>query len=103
MSHRTGTLQTVIPTLQIGPDTGDPATVGNTWEQTFAHVPAPTGTKLLILHFQNVDLPPGNRLEVDLGYDTDVFTSADGDQFWTRPVNSAVRDTSVSVGSAATP
>lgn len=87
MSHRTGTLQTQAPAIQIGPDTGDPATVGNTWEHDFDHTPAPSGTKLLILHFQNVDLPPGNRLEVDLGYDTDVFTSADGEQFWTRPVN----------------
>jgi len=87
MSHRTGTIQTVAPQIQIGPDTGDPATVGDTWEHDFAHTPAPTGTKLLILHFQNVDLPLGNRLEVDLGYDTDVFTSADGAQFWTRPVN----------------
>jgi hypothetical protein len=45
------------------------------------------GTKFVLLHFQNVSLPGGSRLEVDLGYDTDVFTSADGDQFWTRPVN----------------
>jgi hypothetical protein len=25
-------------------------------------------------------------LEVDLGYDTDVFTSLDGTDFWTRPI-----------------
>jgi hypothetical protein len=40
-----------------------------------------------MLHFQNVNLPGANRLEVDLGYDTDVFTSADGGSFWTRPIN----------------
>jgi hypothetical protein len=34
-----------------------------------------------------VSLPASNRLEVDLGYDTDVFTAADGTDFWTRPVN----------------
>ena len=28
-------------------------------------------------------------LEVDLGYDTDTFTAADGDEFWTRPINVA--------------
>ncbi|HNP51917.1 MAG TPA: trypsin-like peptidase domain-containing protein [Nitrosomonas nitrosa] len=87
MSHRTGTLQTITPAIQIGPDTSDAPTFGNTWVHDFTHAPAPTGTKLVILHFQNVNLPPGNRLEVDLGYDTDVFTSADGNQFWTRPVN----------------
>ncbi len=87
MSHRTGTLQDVSPVIQIGPDTGDPASSGNTWAHDFAHTPAPTGSKFLILHFQNVDLPPGNRLEVDLGYGTDEFTAADGAQFWTRPIN----------------
>src|SRR5262249_49359056 len=59
----------------------------HTWTLNFPYVHAPTGTKFLILHFQNVSLPEGNRLEVDLGYDTDIFTSADGTEFWTRPVN----------------
>ena len=40
-----------------------------------------------MLHFTGVSLPASNRLEVDLGYDTDVFTSAEGSDFWTRPVN----------------
>jgi len=57
------------------------------WAVDFPHTPAPGGTKFLILHFRNVSLPPGNRLEVDLGYGTDVFTSADSPEFWTRPVN----------------
>ena len=41
----------------------------------------------MILHFTGASLPAANRLEVDLGYDTDVFTSADGNDFWTRPIN----------------
>jgi len=45
------------------------------------------GTKLLMLHFQNVGLPGTSPLEVDLGYDTDVFTSTDGRTFWTWPIN----------------
>jgi hypothetical protein len=49
--------------------------------------PAPGATKLLILHFQNVNLTGANRLEVDLGYGTDVFTATDGTAFWTRPIN----------------
>jgi hypothetical protein len=52
----------------------------------FTDAPAP-GTRLIMLHFQNVSLPGTNRLEVDLGYDMDVFTSADGAAFWTRPID----------------
>ena len=91
MSHIVGTLQTIAPPLVIGPDAGTAPNPPGTWSLAFQHVPAPTGTKLLILHFTNVSLPASNRLEVELGYggaDTvDTFTSADGTDFWTRPVN----------------
>ena len=90
MSHITGTLQTVLPAITIGPDSGDPPSAPNTWTRTFlpASPPDPSGIKLVILHFTSANLPANNRLEVDLGYDTpDVFTSADGPDFWTRPVN----------------
>ena len=87
MSHNVGTVQTASPPFSIGPDTGALPSGPDTWSGAFAWVPAPTGTKFLILHFTNVSLPAGNRLEVDLGYDTDVFTIADGPDFWTRPVN----------------
>ena len=87
MSHITGTIQVLGTPLTIGPGSGLPPTSPNTWAVDFAHAPAPGGTKLLILHFTNVSLPGSNRLEVDLGYDTDVFTSADGGDFWTRPIN----------------
>ena len=87
MTHNVGTIQTAAPAFTIGPDTGTAPSGPNTWSGSFASVPAPTGTKFLILHFTAVSLPASNRLEVDLGYDTDVFTSADGTDFWTRPVN----------------
>lgn len=87
MSHITGSVQVLGAPVTIGPDTGAPPSSPNTWALDFAHSPAPGGTKLVMLHFQNVNLPGANRLEVDLGYDTDVFTSADGGSFWTRPVN----------------
>ena len=90
MSHITGTIQFVNPVLVIGPDSGLPATSLNTWAIDFAHTPAPTGTQLLILHFTGAAFPPGSKLEVDLGYgagEKDVFTSADGSDFWTRPIN----------------
>ncbi len=87
MSHNTGTVQTVAPSFRIGPASGQPPTSGTTWSQPFTPAPAPTGTKFVILHFTNVSLPAGNRLEVDLGYATDVFDAGSGTQFWTRPIN----------------
>lgn len=87
MSHVTGTVQLLGAPLTIGPATGTPPTSPNTWAVEFAHAPAPLGTKMVMLHFQNVNLPGANRLEVDLGYDTDVFTAADGGSFWTRPID----------------
>jgi hypothetical protein len=86
MSHDVGTVQPVTPVITLGPDAGPPS-APNTWKLNFPWTPAPSGTKLVILHFANASLPASNRLEVDLGYDTDVFTSADGPEFWTRPVN----------------
>ncbi|HJR79348.1 MAG TPA: vWA domain-containing protein [Anaerolineales bacterium] len=87
MSHVTGTVQAVAPVVSIGPDSGIAPSAPNTWSLNFAHTPAPGSTKLLILHFRSANFPANNRLEVDLGYDTDVFTAADGTDFWTRPIN----------------
>ena len=89
MSHVTGSVQTVSPVAKIGPDFGPATGPSNTWTLNFnpPPSPAPGGTKLLILHFTGAILPAANRLEVDLGYDTDIFTSADGTDFWTRPIN----------------
>jgi hypothetical protein len=44
-------------------------------------------THFLLLHFTGVSLPGNNRIEIQLGYDTDIFTSADRTSFWTRPIN----------------
>ena len=88
MSHVTGTIQTLAAPIQLGPDFGPATNPPDTWTDSFAAAPPPIGvTKLVMLHFRNVNLPGNNRLEVDLGYDTDVFTAADGADFWTRPVN----------------
>ena len=86
MTHRIGTMNTISP-LTIGPDSGAAPTSPNTWVLTFQPVPAPGGTKFVILHFTAAALPAANRLEVELGYDLDSFTSADGPDFWTRPIN----------------
>lgn len=87
MSHNTGTVQSVAPAIQIGPDTGQPPTSGNTWSHDFVHAPAPGGTKFVILHLGAASIPAGNRVEVDLGYGTDVFDASSGGDFWTRPIN----------------
>lgn len=76
MSHITGTVQVLPTPLTIGPGT------------TFFNPPAaPGGTKLLLLHFQNLNFQPGDQLQVKLGYAIDTFSAADGPAFWTRPVN----------------
>ena len=75
MSHITGTLQ-VGPPITIGPGV-----------TPFNPPAAPGGTKLLMLHFTNLNFKPGDQLHVDLGYGTDTFTAADGPAFWTRPIN----------------
>jgi V8-like Glu-specific endopeptidase len=87
VSHQIGTVQQIVPPLTVGPDSGGAATSPNEWLENVPYTPAPTGTKFLILHFSNVNLPANNRLEVDLGYETDVFSSTDGASFWTRPID----------------
>ncbi len=99
MSHITGTIVTIGP-VTIGPDSGSPPTSANTWTYSFSPTPPPIGnTKFVILHFQSANLPAHNRVEVDLGYggEKDVFTSADGGDFWTRPVNVAALAATVTV------
>lgn len=77
MSHNTGTVQVLGAPLTITPG---PTTI-------FDPPDAPGGTKFLMLHFQNLDFEPGDTLQVNLGYDIDEFTAADGPAFWTRPIN----------------
>ena len=76
MSHITGTVQIQSPPLKYGPGV-----------HHFNPPMAPGGTKLLMLHFTNLNFKPGDSLQVDLGYGTDTFTAADGPEFWTRPIN----------------
>jgi hypothetical protein len=39
-----------------------------------------------MLHFTTAVLGGSDRIEVGLGYDTDVFTNASGPDFWSRPI-----------------
>jgi hypothetical protein len=86
--HRLGSLVPQSPPRQFAPGSGTNLG-GGVWEQTFTAA-APTAggpTKFMILHFTGVTLGAGQRLEVSLGNgDTDVFATASGPDFWTRPV-----------------
>lgn len=86
MSHRLGSVVTLGAPVDIGPDAGPP-TSPNTWIATFPVDPA---AKFVMLHFVGAALAASDRLEVDLGYDTDVYTTAWGPDFWSRPVRGDV-------------
>ena len=45
------------------------------------------GPRFVLLHFDNVILAVGARLEIALGYDTDVFVPNSGSDIWSRPIN----------------
>jgi von Willebrand factor type A domain/Trypsin-like peptidase domain len=81
MSHRLGSVISGAP-IDIGPDAG-PETSPNTWQVTF---PVDPLAKFVMLHFNGTSLPSGDRLEVDLGYDTDVYRSTWGPDYWSRPI-----------------
>ncbi|KAI9782466.1 MAG: hypothetical protein M1839_004952 [Geoglossum umbratile] len=86
LSHIVGVVQTPATVSTIGPNFGAAKTPPNTWTLEIPSSPV-ADTKYMIFHFTEVSLPGNNRIEVDLGYDTDTFKSASGSQFWTRPIN----------------
>ena len=87
MAHRLGSLVPVSPAREFRPGFGSNLG-GGVWEDTFTAASPPVGnTKFLILHFAGVTLNAGDTLTVPLGNgDTDVFTTASGPDFWTRPI-----------------
>ena len=90
MTHIVGTVQPVAQPVVIGPDSGLPPNSPNTW--TFdldPGIPPGGGIKFVIVHLLNLNLPANNRVEIDLGYDTDVLTATADFDFWSRPVNLA--------------
>lgn len=97
MSHATGTHVTLPGPQGIGPAFGAPDHLDFVPAPAPPPVTPPGGIKLLILHFSNASFPGNSRLEVALGYGTDVFTSADGAEFWTRPINASLFPGGVSI------
>ena len=88
MSHNIGRVVTIAP-LVIGPGGSAPPTSPGVWEHTFVPQPATSGgpPRWVILHLTAMSIPAGSRVEVPLGYATDVFTS--GTEAWTRPIDTA--------------
>jgi hypothetical protein len=66
--------------------------VERTFNQTTGLDLKPPGDppRFVILHFDSVNLSPGAKLTVDLGYGTDVFTANSGTDFWSRPVDGSI-------------
>ena len=86
MTHRLGSILSPAAPFLVGPTSGLAPTGPNTWQRIFTPPAATGGTKLLMLRIAASNLTGADRIEVDLGYDTDVFTSASGPSFWTRPI-----------------
>lgn len=88
MSHTIGRVVTVTPVV-IGPDGPAPPTGPGVWEHTFTPQPALMGgtPRFVILHLTALSIPAGSRVEVPLGYATEVYTAASGTDVWTRPID----------------
>ncbi len=87
MSHNVGSVETLTPVVAVGPSSGTGQTGPATWEHEYPPAGVASNVKFVLLHFRNAVIPPDNVLEVQLGYGTDRFTTADGPEFWTRPIN----------------
>src|SRR5829696_1781060 len=82
MSHRLGSVLTLGVPIDFGPDSGPP-TSPDTWAITF---PVDPLAKFVMLHFVGTALAASDRVEIDLGYDVDVYTGAWGADYWSRPI-----------------
>jgi V8-like Glu-specific endopeptidase len=88
MSHNIGRVVTIAP-QRIGQDTGQPPNAGPNWEFAFTPQAALIGgpPRFVILHLTALALTGASKVEVELGYGKDVFTSATGSEAWSRPVD----------------
>lgn len=90
MSHRLGSVIAVSPALVIDKNAG--IAMGASRKITFTSAPHATGVKFVMLHFSGADLKAGDKIEINYGYSTDMFTSASGPDFWSRPIKGAVAE-----------
>lgn len=87
MSHTCGRVVSVGS--RIGPDTGSPSSGPGFWEHLFTPDQALSGgdPRFVLLRFNALAFPAGERLEVDLRYGTDTIDAASGQDAWTRPID----------------
>jgi von Willebrand factor type A domain/Trypsin-like peptidase domain len=77
-------------THYLGPVISDGRTFSETAGLDLSPRPGPLGgPRFVILHFDAVNLTGGAKLEVPLGYDTDIFTKSSGSSFWSRPIDTS--------------
>jgi len=80
-------------THYLGPLVFDSRTLNETTGIDFIPRPGSLGgPRFVILHFDNINLSPGAKLTVDLGYAVDQFTADSGSNFWSRPANTREAD-----------
>src|SRR5882724_12436616 len=79
--HRLGSVLDLGP-IVVGPGAG-PATAPGEWR---VNVPVDLGAKFVMIHLDGAALASTDRVEIPLGYDTDVYTAAWGPDFWRRPI-----------------
>ena len=87
MSHRLGSVLAITPQVQLGPGSPTPATSPSRWDATHAVDPI---AKFVMLHFDGSQMGPGDRIEVNLLYATDIYRPTWGPDFWTRPIRGGV-------------
>lgn len=81
--HRLGSVLAVPVPITTGPGSATPPSGINRWDHSFAIDPL---ALFVMLHFEGSQIGPADQVVVDLGYDTDVYTSAWGPDFWSRPI-----------------
>jgi hypothetical protein len=84
MAHRLGSVLPAAPVIVVGPSSSTPPTSAGRWDATY---PVDPLAKFVLLHFDGSLMAPGDRIEISLGYATDLYTTAVwGADFWTRPI-----------------
>jgi hypothetical protein len=87
LSHVIGIVEPLPADANLGPNSGFAPDSPNLWTRQVGTQFGGSDTNFLMLEFTSVSLPGTSRIEVDLGYDVDVFDSSSGPAFWTRPIN----------------
>jgi hypothetical protein len=81
--HRLGSIIRLTTPTVIGPGSGATPSPANVWQVTFPRDPQ---AKFVMLHFDGASLGAADHVEIELGYDTDIYRPSWGPDFWSRPI-----------------